>query len=145
VSLTLLSRFGLLIPVFRNWEYVHLFGADSLAIRPDGLPLPPAGLRIRSAGTANTGLFIEGGRLAEEYIRSALTRVDAPLDSFKAILGFGCGCVLRRWRNLEAPVCGSDLSVPAIEWCRISLPFAEVTLNALEPSLPYPKESFDLV
>jgi 2-polyprenyl-3-methyl-5-hydroxy-6-metoxy-1,4-benzoquinol methylase len=114
---------------------------------PDGLPVPPAGLRIRSAGTANTRLFIEGGRLAEESIRSALARVGAPLDSLKAILDFGCGCgrVLRRWRNLEARVCGSDLSVPAVEWCCINLPFAEVTLNALEPPLPYLEESFELV
>jgi SAM-dependent methyltransferase len=145
--LYVLSRLGLLVPAFRFWERVRSLGAETVAAGPDALPLPPPELRVRVTGTADTTMFLEGGLLAEQSIRLAMERAGAPLDSLEAILDFGCGCgrVLRRWRDLKARVCGSDLSIPAIEWCRRNLPFVEAAVNALEPPLPYAEASFDLV
>jgi SAM-dependent methyltransferase len=145
--LRLLSRLGLLLPVYRGWERLRILGAVRLAVGADGLPLPPPELMIRVTGTVDFAWFIESGRLAEESIRAALGRAGAPVDSLKAILDFGCGCgrVLRRWQHLGARVCGSDLNEPAIEWCRAHLPFAQVGVNALEPPLAYGDASFDLV
>ena len=145
--LRLLSRLGLLLPVFRGWERVRTLGVKTVAVGPDGLPFPTPELMIRVAGTVDTGWFIEGGQLAEESIRAALERVGTPIGSLEAILDFGCGCgrVLRRWQGLDARICGSDLSDPAVKWCRAHLPFVEAGVNALEPPLTYGDASFDLV
>jgi SAM-dependent methyltransferase len=147
VLVRLLDRFGLLLPAYWGWERVRLFGANAVAIGPDGLPLPPPKLIIRVAGTADASWFLESGRLSEEMIRAALGRAGAPLDSLNSILDFGCGCgrVLRRWHNLKARVCGTDLSQPAVDWCRTHLPFVEVGVNTLEPRLSYGDASFDLI
>jgi SAM-dependent methyltransferase len=145
--LRLLSRLGLLLPVFRGWERVRTLGVKTVAVGPDGLPFPTPELMIRVAGTVDTGWFIEGGQLAEESIRAALERAGAPIGSLEAILDFGCGCgrVLRRWHGVDARICGSDLSDPAVKWCRAHLPFVEAGVNALEPPLTYRDASFDLV
>jgi 2-polyprenyl-3-methyl-5-hydroxy-6-metoxy-1,4-benzoquinol methylase len=147
VFLRALGRCGLLLPAFRGWERMRSFGAGKIAVGPDGLPLPPPTLMMRVAGTVDAAWFLESGRLAEESIRAALERAGAPLGSLKSILDFGCGCgrVLRRWHDLGARVYGSDLSGPAIEWCRAHLPLVEVGVNALKPPLPYREGSFDLV
>jgi SAM-dependent methyltransferase len=123
------------------------FGVKAGGVGPDGLPLPPPNLLFRVAGTTDTDWFIEGGRLSEESIRAALTRAGAPIESLRAILDFGCGCgrVLRRWRNLDARICGTDLSAPGVRWCRAHLPFVEAAVNGLEPPLAYDDASFDLV
>jgi 2-polyprenyl-3-methyl-5-hydroxy-6-metoxy-1,4-benzoquinol methylase len=145
--LRLLARIGLLLVAFRTWERLRSLGAEKVSVGPDGLPLPPPELMFRVAGNVGVGWFVESGRLAEEAIRAALGRAGAPLGSFEAILDFGCGCgrVLRRWRDLDARVCGSDLNNLAVNWCRTHLPFVEVTVNALVPPLTYGEASFDLV
>jgi SAM-dependent methyltransferase len=145
--LRLLNSLGLLLPVFRGVEFIRALGAQKDPDAPDGLPLPPPDLRVRVAGTADAPWFLDGGRLAEESIHKALQRAGAPLGSCHAILDFGCGCgrVMRRWRGLNARVCGTDFDGPAIKWCHAHLPFVEVGVNTLEPPLRYGSASFDLV
>ena len=143
----LLNSFGLLLPVFHGWEFMRALGGEKGVDAPDGLPLPPPHLRVRVAGNTDVAEFLERGRLMEEAMRAALGRAGAPLASHQAILDFGCGCgrVLRRWRGLDAYVCGTDLSGPAVKWCQAHLPFVEVGVNGLEPPLNYDDESFDLI
>ena len=142
-----LSRSGLLLPAFRGLERVFSLGAKAVAVGPDGLPLPPPVLMVRVAGTVDAAWFVETGRLAEEAIRTALDRAGVPFNSVEAVLDFGCGCgrVLRRWHNLDARVCGTDVNSSAVAWCRTHLPFAEVSVNAPVPPLMYGDASFDLV
>ncbi len=142
-----LNSVGLLLPVFRGIEFMQTLGAKMVADAPDGLPLPPTNLRVRVAGTADVAWFLERGRILEKAIREALVRAGAPLDSRQAILDFGCGCgsMLRRWQGLDARVCGTDLSRPAVKWCQAHLPFVEVGVNGFEPPLNYGDASFDLV
>jgi 2-polyprenyl-3-methyl-5-hydroxy-6-metoxy-1,4-benzoquinol methylase len=123
------------------------FGAEAVTVGPDGLPFPPPALMVRVAGTAGMDWFVDSGRLSEESIRAALGRAGVQLGSLGAILDFGCGCgrMLRRWHGLKVRICGSDLSAPAVEWCRTHLPFAEVDVNLLEPPLKHGDASFDLV
>jgi 2-polyprenyl-3-methyl-5-hydroxy-6-metoxy-1,4-benzoquinol methylase len=145
--LRLLGYLRLLRPVFHAWERISSLGAKTHDAGSDGLPLPRPELMFRVAGTPDVAWFLKSGQLAEESIRAALDRAGAPIESLGAILDFGCGCgrVLRRWRDLEARICGSDLSKPAIEWCHQHLPFVEVGVNGLAPPLTYETGSFDLV
>lgn len=146
--LRLLGTFGLLLPVFRGWEWLRAIGAQkAVDVAPDRLPLPPPQLIVRVSGTADIAWFLEGGELAETAIRGSLLRAGVEMTTLTSLLDFGCGCgrVLRRWHGLEARVHGSDLCEPAIEWCRANLPFVEANANALQPPLDYRDMSFDLI
>ena len=63
------------------------------------------------------------------------------------MLDFGCGCgrVARWWSAYRGEFAGSDLSAPAVAWCRRNLPFGRFEQNGLEPPLAFADESFDLV
>jgi SAM-dependent methyltransferase len=147
-ALTALGRARLLGPTYRLYERLRAVTASNgTAAAPDGLPLPPAALRVKVAGTADAGWFLESGRLAEESMRAALAREGMQLEELGAILDFGCGCgrVTRRLAELPGAVLGSDFNAEAIAWCRENLPFARFEHNGLAPPLPYPSESVDLV
>lgn len=112
----------------------------------DGLPVPPAVLRLRVAGTGDFDWFLEGGARAAAGIRAALFRHGTAPERLDGILDFGCGCgrVIRRWAGISG-VHGCDLSTEAIAWCRANLPFARFATNGLKPPLRYADESFDFV
>jgi 2-polyprenyl-3-methyl-5-hydroxy-6-metoxy-1,4-benzoquinol methylase len=145
--LRLLGHLGLLSPVFRAWERRRSRGAKTVAVGPDGLPLPTPELIFRVAGTTDVTWFIESGQLAADSIRQALDRAGTPFVSLGAILDFGCGCgrVLRHWQTVNTRIHGSDFDQAAVEWCRMHLPFVDVGVNFLTPPLAYDTGSFDLV
>jgi len=146
--LRLLARTHLLGPVYRGYERVRSTqaprGAEPAAA--DGLPVPPARLIMRVAGSPDVAWFLESGRLAAESIRAALERASTRIEDARAILDFGCGCgrVLRNWVDLPGTVAGSDLSADAIAWCRENLRFAHFETNTLVPPLAFDDASFDL-
>jgi SAM-dependent methyltransferase len=150
LALSALARVRLLRPAFRAWERLASLRAGRRPPEPadDGLPVPPPGLVVRVAGTADLAWFLEGGRLAAGSIRESLGRHGASLDGLSALLDFGCGCgrVLRNWATLDgALVAGSDMNADAADWCRRNLPFAEVATNGLRPPLAFDDERFGLV
>lgn len=116
-------------------------------VSDDGLPVPPAGLRTRVAGTADAQWFLTSGREHSAVIRDLMGSLGAPLEASDAILDFGCGCgrVVRHWQTLAARIHGSDHDAPAIQWCRANLPFGSFKVNELEPPLPFLDNMFDLV
>jgi SAM-dependent methyltransferase len=147
-SLNVLGRLGLLRPAFRGYERARALFARASPPADDGLPVPPARLIVRVAGTPDAAWFLESGRLGAEAIRAALARAGRPVEGLGAMLDFGCGCgrVTRRWAGLDGTaVHGSDQSAEAVEWCRRNLPFARFATNRLEPPLAYDGESFDLL
>jgi SAM-dependent methyltransferase len=146
--LRLLGRAGLLGPAYRLYELVR---SAQVPYQPepapaDGLPVPPAHLIVRVAGSPNAAWFLESGRLAAESIRGALERAGTRIEAMDSVLDFGCGCgrVIRNWAELEGRVAGSDLSGGAIDWCRDNLPFARFETNGLSPPLTFDDESFEL-
>jgi SAM-dependent methyltransferase len=146
-ALRLLQRLGLLRVAFRTYERAQALAApDEEGRADDGLPVPPADLRVRVAGTPDLGWFLEGGRLGEQTIRRALDRHGVAVENVDALLDFGCGCgrVTRRWRDLRG-VHGSDMNADAIAWCRANLAFGRFETNGLEPPLAFADDSFDLV
>jgi SAM-dependent methyltransferase len=142
-----LGRVGLLAPTYRSYE--RLRSARVRQPEPsvdDGLPVPPARLIVRVAGTPDVAWFLASGRLAADTIRDALERAARPIEEVDSVLDFGCGCgrVIRHWSRLRAAVAGSDLSGEAIDWCRANLPFARFETNGLSPPLAFGDASFEL-
>lgn len=115
---------------------------------PDGLPLPSTAARVLVAGSADPDWFVRGGALAAESIRRAVARQHRDLRAAKRILDFGCGCgrVLRQWTDLQGvQVFGTDYQHRLVAEAHRLLPFAHVSVNGLQPPLPFLDESFDLV
>ncbi len=146
-SLRLLESLGLLLPAYRLYESARSVTGETNAVGPDGLPIPPPRLRTGVSGAPDVWMYVEGGELSEKTVREALDRSNMAIGSLGAILDFGCGCgrLLRRWRDLDARICGTDVNAAAVEWCRAHLPFVEVDVNEPEPPLVYGEASFDLV
>jgi SAM-dependent methyltransferase len=144
-----LAELGLLVPSFRLYETVKAVRfARERPVSDDDLPLPPPALRIRVAGTADPGWFLESGRLTAETIRAALMRHGLDPVSARRVLDFGCGCgrVVRHFRGLTAvEIHGVDHDAALVRWCSANLPFATFRRDALEPPAPYGDESFDAV
>jgi SAM-dependent methyltransferase len=143
----MLGRFGLLRPAFRTYERLRAVGRAGAVAGGEMLPVPPAKLRIRVAGTADLDWFLESGRLAEQSLRESLARAGTRLEDRAAILDFGCGCgrVTRRLAGLPGDVRGSDFDGVAVDWCRENLRFASFDRNGLEPPLPFADGELDLV
>ncbi|HJN46596.1 MAG TPA: class I SAM-dependent methyltransferase [Vicinamibacterales bacterium] len=113
----------------------------------DGLPVPPARLRILTTASPSVEWFIQSGRSGADSIRDLLARNGVPIATIGSMLDFGCGCgrVLRHWADSDLQVAGCDYNVDLVAWCRRKLPFARFETNTIEPPLPYPDASFDLV
>jgi SAM-dependent methyltransferase len=150
--LDLFDRAHLARPAVRAYELAlaarsSLSGGEPTAA--DGLPLPPARLRVQVGPLhADADFFLRSGSHNAELIRDVLREAGSPLEQLDALLDWGCGCgrVLRHWSDLpNTRVCGCDITPKMVEWCNEHLPFAEATVNELSPPLPYPDSSFDLV
>jgi SAM-dependent methyltransferase len=147
-ALRLLQRARLLGPAYRGWESVQALRDRGTPAAADGLPVPPAALRVRVAGTADVAWFLQGGRLGADSVRDALERHGARVEDLGGLLDFGCGCgrVTRNWAHLDGPsVTGSDHDGAAVEWCRRNLPFARFEVNGLGPPFAFADGTFDLV
>jgi SAM-dependent methyltransferase len=115
----------------------------------DGVAIPPAALRVLVNGIPDLDWFLASGKAQTGYLRDLLVEVDRPLDQMEAILEFGCGCGrMTRWWGAQSPgpqVHGCDYNSELVDWCQENLPFVRATTNDLQPPLPYPDNSFDLV
>jgi SAM-dependent methyltransferase len=142
-----ISRLHLLLPTYRAYEALRSLGSRGRPEVADGLPVPPARLRVTVAGTPDSAWFLESGRLTAGAIRSALERREVEVGQVDAILDFGCGCgrVMRQWAGLPARLAGSDYNARLVAWCRANLPFAHFDQNELAPPLRYDDGEFDVV
>jgi SAM-dependent methyltransferase len=114
----------------------------------NGPPIPGPALRFLVAGTDDREWFLEAGRLGAQTLTNLLARQGQTLGQFRRILDFGCGCgrVIRHLNGTPGvELHGSDCNAQAIRWCQRHLGFAEFRTNALEPPLPYPDGTFDLI
>jgi SAM-dependent methyltransferase len=114
----------------------------------EGPPLPPPRLVHAVAGHFDLEEFDESGRAHAELVREVLAAHGAPVERLRSMLDFGCGCgrLLRHWDGLaDVDVRGCDYNPRLVDWCRRSLPFADVRLNGLAPPLPFGAAELDLV
>ncbi len=112
------------------------------------MPIPPSLLRYWVAGSDDLGWFLESGQLGIKALHDILTPYGIQLANFTRILDFGCGCA-RVLRHLPAAttakIDGTDSNADAIHWCADNLTIAQFAVNALEPPLAYPDQTFDLI
>jgi SAM-dependent methyltransferase len=146
------DRVRLARPAVRLYELALAARSDLFARRPhedDGLPLPPARLRTQIGPLhADAGFFLRSGRHNADLIRELLAEQGSSLESLESLLDWGCGCgrLLRHWAGQEETrVFGCDIDPKMVAWCDENLPFAQTTVNALSPPLPYGDSSFELV
>ena len=114
----------------------------------DGLPLPPARLRVLVDGHADPDGFIDDSAAGAKMVRDTVAGAGQDISELSAILDFGCGCgrTARHWAGLEGPeIHGCDYNAELVAWCEANLPFMQVRVNDEEPPAPYPDDSFDLV
>jgi SAM-dependent methyltransferase len=114
----------------------------------DGLPLPPARLRVLVEGNGDPERFLRSSATHAALVRDAVARAGVRMESLGALLDFGCGCgrTARQWAALRGPeVHGCDYNAKLVDWCRENLGFMDARVNGLEPPSPYPDDRFDLV
>jgi len=145
----LLARAHLLAPVVSLYQTVlGVRGAlGSRHTEVDGLPVPPAQLRVRigpSFGDLDT--FLQSGKRHAQLVRSLLEEHESAPEAYAPVLDFGCGCgrVTRHWRGLDLDLHGCDVNRRMIDWCRQNLRFGRFDVNQLEPPLPYGDGSMGL-
>lgn len=148
------SRIGLLPLAFVAWrtlrEWSPRLVASNRKLRKaaTSVPIPPNSLIFAATGTRDVRWFLDSGRMTAECFSSTLRGLGRPIESFRAILDFGCGCgrVMRHWSSVRGPALrGCDYNARAIAWDRENLCFASFEQNQLRPQLPYNAGSFDLV
>src|SRR5438132_12182419 len=108
----------------------------------------PALLTQVLGNAASVQDFLYSGFVVSGGIKEALKMIGRPVETFHDVLDFGCGSarVLRWFGSYHATRwIGTDISREAIEWNRNNLGFGEFVVNAMEPPLPFPAGSFDLV
>lgn len=114
----------------------------------DGLPVPPAALRVLVSGTADREFFLHSGKVETDLIREVLARHGTPVEELGSLLDFGCGCgrLARWWAGLEhTAVHGCDYNPRLVGWCQENLRFMRAARNELAPPLPYEDGTFDFV
>jgi len=148
-----LARVGLL-PVLKRAREIawtaRFYRANRTFLKggiPDGLPVPPAKLRILVAASPDIAWFLEGGRRGAESVRAILEANGVDFGSTGPILDFGCGCgrVLRNFGSAGVEAFGSDLNPRLIGWCRRNLPFGGFETNGIAPPLAFADGQFGLV
>lgn len=150
----LVQRSGLTLPAYRAFERLQGFQYrvrnrdESRILTADGLPLPPASMRILVAGTADVSWFVSSGRLTTDVMQAMLRQNGLPIEEVHSIFDFGCGCgrVIRHWHaSPDVRVVGTDYNSRLIRWCSDNLPFANFFVNELAPPLPDLGSRFDLI
>jgi SAM-dependent methyltransferase len=143
-----LDRIGFLRPARRlreKWMAARIVDPDR---SPDGLPLPPADLRVLVDGQPSPYHFVEAGRLLAEMVRRTLADAGTDLDELDSVLDFGCGSgrVARQWAKLRGPsIFGCDVNAELVKWCNQNLGFMTATTNPFDPPTTFDSGQFDLV
>lgn len=116
---------------------------------PDGLGLPSPYLIWLVIGTIDAELFIKSGdNQFNKLIIPLLQRNNVKIDSFHAILDFGCGCGrITRWFRpyTQMEIWGIDYNEKLVRWCQKNLKFAKFSINQHLPPLDFPANKFDFI
>jgi SAM-dependent methyltransferase len=111
-------------------------------------PIPDHARIVRVIAGDATSYRLGGASLAKRIDAYLADRFSRPLASFAAVLDWGCGAgrVTRQLIRLcDGRVTGIDIDPDNVGWCAAAFPGATFAVGPLQPPLPYPDASFDLV
>jgi SAM-dependent methyltransferase len=115
---------------------------------PDGLPLPSLEMMAYTTGLYDPPdyFYLSGLEDAGDAAK-VLAANELSIDSFRAILDFGCGCgrVLRHWQDLAADIHGADYNPYVVDWCTKNLTFASFERTHPGRHLSYADGAFDFI
>lgn len=151
----LIGTLGLMPAAFHTYRWLQDMRPSTVARSrrarragaKDGLPIPPSGLIYSVLATRDVQWFLESGTIAATAIRSALEGIGRPIETFRSLLDFGCGCgrVLRQWRSVPGlELHGSDYNPAGPAWVRANLPGVDARVNQLAPPLAFGDRAFDI-
>jgi SAM-dependent methyltransferase len=142
-----LRRTRLLVPAFRVYE--RLFSlADRGPSSAEGLPVPPAYLRMLVSGITSADTFLTTGRAGALSLRELFAEAGLDLDRADAVLDFGVGCgrIARWWpAGARTEWHGTDINPKLVGWCAASLPHLRTSVNPLQPPTSYRDGRFDAI
>lgn len=133
----------------RLGEHRHSYRTAWFLADPAGEPPVPTPERItRVIGSPDTFMFLLGGATIAQRIQHLLQdRFDRPLNSFRAILDWGCGAgrVTRYLGMMASGITGVDIDPDNLQQCAASLPEVVFHQVGLYPPTDFPDGRFDLV
>jgi len=113
----------------------------------NGIPVPPAQLRVLVAGVPNRDWFLRSGQAQTNHLRDLLAGFAARSKGWAPFSTSDADAAEWRDGGLTSPECRSmvRLQQPTRRWCDANLPFVNAKETELEPPLPYSEGSFDFL
>lgn len=107
-------------------------------------PFPPAELMQVVSGLTSKKEFALHGVTIFQALAAASPK---PLDSYKNILDFGCGCgrLARVFKGLEGNFTGCDIDERLVEWINSNLAYMNAVNTKPNERLPFKNDQFDCV
>ena len=128
-----------------DWLELNIRAArEDPSLRQDVAPFPPAHLMQVVSGLTSEAEFAVRGATIYRAIQNASP---VPLNAFKSILDFGCGCggLSRLFKGHPGQVTGCDIDGRLIEWVDANLDFMRAVQTQPNEKLPFGDDAFDAV
>jgi len=128
-----------------DWVYLN---GHLIFENPDFLqyvaPFPPENLMMDTAATSSKSDFAQHGT---HFYISLQNASPVPLDRYKSILDFGCGCARlgRMFKGHPGKVTGCDIDARHVEWINSNLTHMCAVKTEPNEVLPFEDGSFDAV
>ncbi|MFZ0269095.1 class I SAM-dependent methyltransferase [Caulobacter sp.] len=131
--------------LYQRYQAWRSRGAD-VGAQADGLPVPPAYLRVLTAGHADAEIFLSQGRDTFAEVAMLAARHGLPLEAGLKVLEFGSGCGRSsRYASLTpVELSGCDINPKLVAWTQANLP-GRFVLSRQTPPLMFEIGEFDLV
>lgn len=126
------------------WREVQVRGNTG----EDGFPLPPPNLMYDVIASRWQAVFLDSGQKVVDDMAAQLAAHGRPMRTFSSVLDFGCGCgrLIRHVKaHTDARLTGSDYNASLVSWCQDNLPFAQFSVNQLQPPFTFTPASFDFI
>lgn len=135
---------GVRIPLSDWLELNERLIFEQPELRKHVAPFPPPHLmQVVSGLTSETDFALHGTTI----FRAVQDASPKPLDNFKSILDFGCGCgrLARMFKGYSGKYSGCDIDGRLVDWINGNLAYMQAEQTQPNGPLPFGKDSFDAV